>query len=62
MAKDELAMLFKPPECVLTELERKNEHVYLLWQSRQEALSLLLSNLKIRDQCVPEYLTDEVCC
>ncbi|XP_019859372.1 PREDICTED: uncharacterized protein LOC109587583 isoform X2 [Amphimedon queenslandica] len=60
IAKNELAMLFKPPVRVLTELERKNEDIYLPWQSRQEALSLLLSNSKIRNQCVPDDLTDEV--
>ena len=59
IAKKELAKLFQPPDRVLTEQERKDEDIYLPWQSRQEALSLLLSNLEI--QFLPDNLTVEVC-
>ncbi|XP_019851697.1 PREDICTED: uncharacterized protein LOC109581714 isoform X2 [Amphimedon queenslandica] len=58
IAKKELEKLFEPPAHVFTEQERKNEEIYLPWQSRQEALSLLLSNLKI--QFMPDDLTVEV--
>uniref|UniRef100_A0A1X7TIB8 Uncharacterized protein n=1 Tax=Amphimedon queenslandica TaxID=400682 RepID=A0A1X7TIB8_AMPQE len=58
IAKEELDKLFQPPLRVLTEQERNNEDIYLPWQSRQEALSLLLSNLEI--QSMPDDLTVEV--
>ena len=59
MASGELAKLFQPPEKIFSEKERKTENVYLPWQSRQEALSLLLSNLELHH--VPESLIEEVC-
>lgn len=58
MAEKELVKLFQPPEHVFNEKERNTEHVYLAWQSRQEALSLLLSNFELK--FMPDNLTEKV--
>lgn len=59
VAKGELAKLFQPPKEVFSEMERKTENIYLPWQSRQEALSLLLSNLELHH--MHESLIEMVC-
>lgn len=58
MAQRELAELFETPQQIYSEDERRKCEIYQPWQSRQEALSLLLS---LETQTLPAHIIEKVC-